>query len=136
MRKKVRLEILKEVSENVRKFRHFLNITQEELAQRVECHVNHIARIERGQTDMSISMLYRISKALKISTVDLFLVLDIPFRIQLSEDKRKKSASLNEHQVMLIRRVFKKGISITELAEIYNVTPQTIQACLIDNLLC
>lgn len=59
------------VSANIRRFRHAIGITQEELAERVECHVNHVARIERGQTDPSLSMLYRISKALSVSLVDL-----------------------------------------------------------------
>jgi transcriptional regulator with XRE-family HTH domain len=62
---------LKKFSSNVKKLRRKLELSQEELAEKVGCHVNHIGRIERGQADLSLSMLYKIANALGISVKEL-----------------------------------------------------------------
>lgn len=40
------------------------NLTQEQLAQKVKLKRPHISRIERAQTDIRISTLYKIAKGL------------------------------------------------------------------------
>lgn len=51
--------------------RHELNLTQEQMAELVDCHVNAIGRLERGQAIPSYLMILKISKALRISPKDL-----------------------------------------------------------------
>ena len=67
------METVQKFSRNVRLRRHQLNLSQEELAERIGCHVNHIGRIERGQADPSLSMIVRISRALELTPIDLLV---------------------------------------------------------------
>lgn len=71
MRKNSNKDLIKTVSRNIRKLRYGMGISQEKLSERTGCHLNNIARIERGQVDPSLSMIYRISKALGVSISDL-----------------------------------------------------------------
>lgn len=47
-------------------------ITQEKLADLVEVHRTYIGFIEQGKRNPSISNIYKISKALKVSLKELF----------------------------------------------------------------
>lgn len=47
-------------------------VTQERLADMVEVHRTYIGFIEQGKRNPSISNIYKISKALKVSLKDLF----------------------------------------------------------------
>lgn len=71
MRKNAEVLLIRMVAAKIRHYRHALRLTQEDMAEKIGCHVNQYARIERGQSDLSLSMLYRISKALSISVADL-----------------------------------------------------------------
>lgn len=71
MRIRSNIEYIKKFSRNVRVKRFELNMSQEELAEKVDCHVNHIGRIERAQTDPSLSMMVRIANAFSISLKEL-----------------------------------------------------------------
>lgn len=48
------------------------NVTQDELAFRVNISPSYLSAIERGVTDTTISTAKRLSKALKIPLQDLF----------------------------------------------------------------
>ena len=71
MRRGAETVYIKKFAAKVRRKREELGLTQEELAEKVNCHVNHIGRIERGQVDPSLSMLLRIATALEVSVKDL-----------------------------------------------------------------
>lgn len=47
-------------------------ITQEKLADMVDVHRTYIGFIEQGKRNPSISNIYKIAKALKVSLKDLF----------------------------------------------------------------
>jgi transcriptional regulator with XRE-family HTH domain len=47
-------------------------ITQEKLADLIEVHRTYIGFIEQGKRNPSISNVYKIAKALKVSLKDLF----------------------------------------------------------------
>lgn len=55
----------------VRKVRDERKISQEELAGRVGIHRNHMGRIERGETNPPLSLVEKITKALKTSSQNL-----------------------------------------------------------------
>lgn len=59
--------------ELMRDRRKELNITQQELADRVGTARSYIARIERGQTDIQMSTFFKISSALGISFSPVFM---------------------------------------------------------------
>lgn len=52
--------------------RKMKGITQEKLADLVEVHRTYIGFIEQGKRNPSISNIYKISKALKVSLKELF----------------------------------------------------------------
>lgn len=57
----------------VRKRRHALSLTQEQLAERANFHVNYIGGIERAERNPSLTSLISLAKGLGCSPRDLFL---------------------------------------------------------------
>ena len=62
---------LVEFAKKVRTRRHELEITQEELAEKGNFHVNFIGGIERATRNPSLTSIIKLAKALKISPRDL-----------------------------------------------------------------
>jgi transcriptional regulator with XRE-family HTH domain len=62
----VRDELLTTFGEVVRRARHPLGISQEELADRVGVHRTYMGGIERGQRNVAILNLDRIARALEL----------------------------------------------------------------------
>lgn len=63
---------LKEVmATNLRRIRHDLNLTQEELADRAGVSARYIGAIERARVSASITVLGQIAEALELNPCDL-----------------------------------------------------------------
>ena len=60
------MDIRKVVGDNVRGFRHKFDFTQEKLAQRAGLHINYVSSLERGERNIGIQNVVKLSKALKI----------------------------------------------------------------------
>lgn len=58
-------------ADNLRKIRKQNNISQEELAALCGLHRTYIGSVERGERNISIDNIEKISYALKISPIDL-----------------------------------------------------------------
>lgn len=56
----------------VRTLRRLRNLTQEELAESIECSTEHVSHIERGLASPSFEMIGRLASALKVKVSDLF----------------------------------------------------------------
>ncbi len=135
MRKKSNIDLLKTVSRNIRNLRHKLDVSQLKLAEKIDCHLNHIARIERGQVDPSLSMLYRISKALCVSLPEL-LIKESTSSKQSSEIVKKKKTKivygfvkdkLNEIKVRRIKRlIIGNRYTVSEIAKEFGVSRSLI----------
>lgn len=69
--KKKKDQILLEFAAKVRNRRFFLSLTQEQLAERVDFHVNYIGGIERGERNPSLTSLVALAKGLECSLKDL-----------------------------------------------------------------
>jgi len=69
--KKKKDQILIEFAAKVRNRRYFLSLTQEQLAERVDFHVNYIGGIERGERNPSLTSLIALAKGLECSLKDL-----------------------------------------------------------------
>lgn len=61
-----------EVYEKIHFLRQLKNWSQEEIADKLGISVNGYAKIERGETDVSLSRLKQIAKVLDIELVELF----------------------------------------------------------------
>lgn len=70
-------KLVKAVGERIRSLRLELKISQEELANEADIPLSQIGRIERGETNPTISTLFVIAEALKI---DLSLLLDVKIK--------------------------------------------------------
>ena len=58
---------MKEAIENIKKFRELKNITREELADRLAMSLSGYSKLERGEVELTVSKLYRISEILEVS---------------------------------------------------------------------
>lgn len=64
-------EVIRELAKRIRNARHVANITQMELAERMDCHLNCIGRIERGQVNPSLTTIIKIANALGVKAHEL-----------------------------------------------------------------
>lgn len=61
------IELMKQISENIKKYRKERNLTQEQLAEHSELSISFISRLERNSLDnISILKINQIAKALNI----------------------------------------------------------------------
>jgi transcriptional regulator with XRE-family HTH domain len=68
-------EILIEVGNNIRKWRHVIGFKQEQLADLLEISTVSMSKIETGKTDIPLKRLFSIAKALGVKIELLFLDL-------------------------------------------------------------
>ncbi len=61
-------KFLKKIGENIRKYRIQKDISQEELAYQAELDRTYISGIERGERNISVITLKKITEALEIET--------------------------------------------------------------------
>ena len=64
-------ELRKELGKKLRGIREESRLTQQEVADAADMHVNYYARIERGEENPTYDKLQDIKKALKIKSLDL-----------------------------------------------------------------
>lgn len=62
---------LKLLGENIAKFRHKKQISQEKLAEIVDLSREYITRVERGQKNISLKKLFAIADALDVDFCNL-----------------------------------------------------------------
>ena len=58
---------MKEAIENIKRFRELKNITREDLADKLEMSLSGYSKLERGEVELTLTKLYRISEILEVS---------------------------------------------------------------------
>ena len=66
------MDITKEFGKNIRNFRLKKKLSQEELADIADLHRTYIGAIERGEKNITLKNIIKITKALNIKPSDLF----------------------------------------------------------------
>jgi len=66
-------ELLKKFGSKVKKFRLDKNLSQEELAHKANLHRTYIGMIERGEKNITLLNIEKVTKALQIKIEDLFI---------------------------------------------------------------
>jgi transcriptional regulator with XRE-family HTH domain len=61
-----------QIGKKLKKARQELGLTQAEVAEAVELHVNYYARVERGEETPSMKTFKAIFKVLKVKSSDIF----------------------------------------------------------------
>lgn len=64
--------LLENLGKNIKKYRLASKLTQEELAEIVGIHPTYVGKLESGKNNPSIKMIYKITRSLKISLLDIF----------------------------------------------------------------
>ena len=67
------VNIIKRFGRNIRIHREAANLTQEQLAEKLDISCGSLSRIETGRQFVTQTTLENLSKALKVSVSDLFL---------------------------------------------------------------
>lgn len=57
-------KILEHLGESLKEIRIDKGLTQEQLAEKVKIHPTYVGKIESGKSNLSMKMLFRISRAL------------------------------------------------------------------------
>lgn len=98
--------------DNLKKIRTIKNISQGELAQKVNMHATHISRYERNITTPSIDVLKKLAEALEI-TIDELVYGDIDNKLESSiQDNElinlfKRIQALDEKQIETVKDFLK-----------------------------
>lgn len=79
LNEKIKEEFLIEFGENIRKIRKQKNLTQTDLALRINGDVKKISRIERGMYNFGIASVLILAQALEINVCKLFEIDNIEF---------------------------------------------------------
>jgi transcriptional regulator with XRE-family HTH domain len=61
------MEEHRQIAENIKKFRELKNITRDQMAADLEMSLSGYGKLERGDVDLTISKLYKISAILDVS---------------------------------------------------------------------
>lgn len=64
------------LGENIKKYRHIYNISQEKLAENCDLHRTYITSIEAGNRNVSIENIQKIALALNIKITSLLEGID------------------------------------------------------------
>jgi transcriptional regulator with XRE-family HTH domain len=57
---------MKEITENIKKFRELKNYTRENMADKLEMSLSGYSKLERGDVELTVNKLYRISEILEV----------------------------------------------------------------------
>lgn len=74
-------EISKNLGDRIRQLREARNISQQNLAEMCNFEKTNMARIESGRTNPTLLTIYKISRALKVTLVEL-----VDFEIKMSDE--------------------------------------------------
>ena len=75
------------MSNNLRFYRQQANISQDKLAEVVDCHRRTIGYIENGQHEPSVQMAYRIAAYFEVATEMIFPDRNQPLRETVNGSK-------------------------------------------------
>ena len=87
------------MGKRIRDLRKKKNMSLKELAQRTDLSIGYLSQIERNLLTPSLGSLVKISQALKIPVLWLFLEEPLPSNPIIKKNQRKKIAVPNSHVV-------------------------------------
>lgn len=93
-----------EIGKRIRKYRKLKNLSQEELAEKIDISTTHMSHIETGSTKLSLQVLVDLATVLEVNTDDLI------FEKKVESSNKKINAILsecNEKQIEFIENIIK-----------------------------
>ena len=55
------VKVMDKIVENIKKFRELKNLTRDEVAEKLEMSLSGYSKLERGDVELTVNKLYRIS---------------------------------------------------------------------------
>lgn len=110
-------EFLIEVGSKIRQHRKASNLTQEKLAEVLSIDPSYLGRIERGEVNTTLEMIFRIAESLNISANDLFIPLKRgrnSEKYDIIEKIDTMLLSLHIDDLKIISRIMKDTISLVK----------------------
>jgi transcriptional regulator with XRE-family HTH domain len=86
---------MKEVAATIKRLRELKGITRESMASELELSLSGYSKIERGETEISISKLYKISEILEVD-VPKILNFDVSKVFNISNNNLVQGAGADE----------------------------------------
>ena len=62
-----------EIGKRIRKYRKLKNLSQEQLAEKINISTTHMSHIETGNTKLSLQVLVDLATVLEVNTDDLII---------------------------------------------------------------
>jgi transcriptional regulator with XRE-family HTH domain len=108
MKKKGKIQV--EFGNRVRFLRKSARLTQDELAERSDLHPTYIGQVERGERNLSLSCIEKISKGLGVDLDELFIFHAKKRAIgkeKLKHEIRVVMGGMNEKSLRIASKVLK-----------------------------
>ena len=93
-----------EIGKRVRKYRKLKNLSQEQLAEKIDISTTHMSHIETGSTKLSLQVLVDVAKVLEVNTDDLIFEKKPQFMIDTINNLLSEC---NENQLAFITDIVK-----------------------------
>lgn len=89
---------IKKISANIKKYRELKGLTREDIAVELDMSVSGYSKIERGEIDLTITKLQRISEVLGVSASDI-LNLDVTNIFNISNNQQVQGLGSKESNI-------------------------------------
>lgn len=96
-----------EIGQRIRKYRKAYNLSQEQLADKVQISTTHMSHIETGNTKLSLAVLVKISEVLAIQTDALLFDAPQVNRTAITDEIIDVLNSCDAQELMVITDVIK-----------------------------
>lgn len=93
-----------EIGKRIRKYRKLKNLSQEQLAEKINISTTHMSHIETGNTKLNLQVLVDLAKVLEVNTDDLIFEKKPQFMIDTINNLLSEC---NENQLVFITDIVK-----------------------------
>ncbi|MCO6174433.1 helix-turn-helix domain-containing protein [Flavobacterium sp. NRK F10] len=69
---KIENNTLKKIGKRIQELRELQNLSQQDFAAKINYDKSNMSRLESGKTNMTVTTLEKVSKALNVELVELF----------------------------------------------------------------
>lgn len=110
----------KAIGKRIKVARIRMEITQEQLADKVSVSPTHLSNIETGSTRVSLTTIVKVANALNVTVDDLLCDNLVKARPQFERDMQSLLNGCNDHEVRVAYKVAKAAVEAVRSDEKLN----------------
>lgn len=110
----------KAIGKRIKVARIRMEITQEQLADKVSVSPTHLSNIETGSTRVSLTTIVKVANALNVTVDDLLCDNLVNARPQFERDMQSLLDDCNDHEVRIAYKVAKAAVEAVRSDEKLN----------------